>query len=309
MWISSLTMSCRRWLSCAAVVAALAVPCAAGAQVVVVANGSPITEFDIQQRTKLVAQSTRKTPSRKEVVQALIDDRLKIAKAKVYGFEVGDAEVEAAFNNMAQRQGVSAEQFTQFLARQGIAPAAVKARIRADLTWSQLVRGRYSASLQVNEADINRVLRDRNEAEAAVGYVYTLYPVTVVVPDGSSQAVIAAKNREAESLRSRFTSCNQGLALARALRDVAVKEPIAKSSAALPESLRDLLNKMPLGQLTKPEVTAQGLQMFALCDKKETTTDSPLKRQIRDELFAKRFEAESQKFLEDIRKSAMIEYK
>lgn len=299
-----------RWLAGAAVAAALTFPCVSQAQVVVVANGSPITELDIQQRTKIVAQSTRKTPSRKEVIQALIDDRLKLAKAKVYGFEVSDKEVDEAFSAMAQRQGVSAQQFTQFLAQQGIAPNAIKDRIRADVTWSRLVRGRYNASLQVGEADVNTALRDRNESEeAAVGYIYTLYPVTVVVPSGSSQAVIASKHREAESLRTRFTSCSEGLALARALRDVAVNEPIAKNSAALPESLRDLLNKMPIGQLTTPETTAQGLQMFALCDRKQTTTESPLKRKVREELFAKRFQTESEKFLEEIRKSAMIEYK
>jgi len=303
-------VSFRRWLACAAVAATLALPCAARAQVVVVANGSPITELDIQQRTKLIASSTRKKPSRKDVVQDLIDDRLKITKAKVYGLEVSDGQVERAFENMAERQGVTKQQFIQYLSRSGIVPSAVKARLRAQLTWNQLIRGKYSASLQVGEADIARALRQRNDSEdTAVGYIYTLYPVTVVVPSGSSQAVIAVKRREAENLRSRFTSCNQGLALARALRDVAVNDPIAKSSATLPESLRDLLNKMPIGHLTTPEVTAHGLQMFALCDKKQTATESPLKRKVRDELFAKRFEAESKKYLEEIRKSAMIEYK
>jgi peptidyl-prolyl cis-trans isomerase SurA len=301
--------SFRRWFIAAAVAAALALPGTALAQVVVVANGSPITELDIQQRTRMMASATRKRPSRKEVIQDLIDDRLKIAKAKVYGLVVGDDDVENAFENMAQRQGLSKQQFAQYLERNGISPAAVKARLRAQITWNQLVRGKYSASLQIGDADISRALRQRNESEDAVGYVYTLYPVTVVVPRGASQSVLATKRREAENLRSRFTSCSQGLALARAVRDVAVNEPIAKSSAALPEPLRDLLDKMQIGHLTTPEVTAQGLQMFALCDKKQTTTESPLKRKVRNELFAKRFEAESKKYLEEIRKSAMIEYK
>jgi peptidyl-prolyl cis-trans isomerase SurA len=277
---------------------------------VVIANGSPITELDIRQRTKIISQSTRKTPSRKAVIQELIDDRLKIAKAKYYRVEVSEKEVDEAFNNLAQRQGVSPQQFGQFLKQQGIDPSAIKARLRAEMTWGRLVRGRYSSSLQVSDADINRALRERNESgEAAVGYIYTLYPVTVVVPGGSSQAVIAAKQREAENLRSRFTSCDHGLALARALRDVAVNEPIAKSSASLPESLRNLLDKMPIGHLTTPEATGQGLQMFALCDKKQTTAESPLKRKVREELLIKRFQAESQKFLNEIRNSAMIEYK
>ncbi len=299
----------RRLLTAAVVAVALALPCIAQAQVVVVANGSPITELDIQQRTKIIASSTGKTPGRKEVIQDLIDDRLKISKAKVYGLVVGDDEVDQAFENMAQRQGASTQQLVQHLERIGISPSAIKARLRAQMTWTQLVRGKYGSSLQVGDADITRALRDRNESEESVGYVYTLYPVTVVVPRGSSQAVVATKHREAENLRSRFTSCNQGLALARALRDVAVNEPIAKSSAALPASLRDLLDNMSIGQLTKPDVTAQGLQMFALCDKKQTTIESPLKRKVREEIFSKRFEAESRKYLEEIRKSAMIEYK
>ena len=299
----------RRLLTAVVVTVALALPCIAQAQVVVVANGSPITELDIQQRTKIIASSTGKTPGRKEVIQELIDDRLKIAKAKVYGLAVGDDEVDQAFENMAQRQGASTQQLVQHLERIGISPGAIKARLRAQITWNQLVRGKYGSSLQVGDADITRALRDRNESEESVGYIYTLYPVTVVVPRGSSQAVVATKHREAENLRSRFTSCSQGLALARALRDVAVNEPIAKSSAALPASLRDLLDKMSIGQLTKPDVTAQGLQMFALCDKKQTTIESPLKRKVREEIFSKRFEAESRKYLEEIRKSAMIEYK
>jgi peptidyl-prolyl cis-trans isomerase SurA len=61
--------------------------------------------------------------------------------------------------------------------------------------------------------------------------------------------------------------------------------------------------------LTAPEVTAQGLQMFAVCAKKETTTESPLKHEVREQIFTKRFESESKKFLDEIRKSAMIEYK
>ena len=286
-----------------------AVPAIARAQVVVIANGSPITELDIKQREKLIASSTHKRATRKEVINQLIDDRLKIAKAKTYGLVVSDKEVDQAFANMAKRQGVSPQQFKQFLARSGVTPYAVKQRIRAELTWGQMIRGKFAASLKVTDADIDRALRARNEGATEMGYVYTLYPVMIVVQSGSSQSVMAEKHREAENLRSRFTTCSQGLALARALRDVAVREPVTRSSGDLPKPLRDLLDKMPLGHLTTPDVTAQGLQMFALCGKKPTTQDSPMKAKLRDEIFAKRYEAASRNFLEELRRSAWIEYK
>ncbi len=305
-----ISLRCCQWLAGAALALAFAAPSVAQAQVVVIANGSPITEFDIQQRTKLVAISTHKPPIRQEVINELIDDRLKITRAKVYGLEVADTEVNSAFESMATRQHITPDQFSQVLERAGVSPNTVKARIRAELTWQQLIRGKYSSSLQVGDSDIASALKDRNESEnAAVGYVYTLYPVMIVVPRGSNEATIALKRNEAENLRSRFVSCNDGLAMARGLRDVAVREPVTRSSADLTPQLRDLLGNMQVGRLTTPEVTAQGLQMFAVCNKKESTTESPLKHELREQIFTKRFESESKKYLDEIRKSAMIEYK
>ena len=305
-----ITVRFRRWLAGALVALGFVVPSIVHAQVVVIANGSPITEYDIQQRTKLMTVSAHKPPTRQEIINDLIDDRLKISRAKVYGLEVGDSEVNGAFEGMATRQHITPEQFSQVLERAGISPNTVKSRIRAELTWQQLVRGKYASSLQVGDSDIASALKERNENEAAtVGYDYTLYPVIVVVARGASESTMALKRSEAENLRSRFVSCNEGLAMARGLRDVAVREPISRSSADLSPQLRELLGNMQVGHLTTPEVTAQGLQMFAVCNKKESKTETPLKRELREQIFSKRFESESKKFLDEIRKSAMIEYK
>jgi peptidyl-prolyl cis-trans isomerase SurA len=298
------------WLACAVLVVAWAAPVPARAQVVVVANGSPITELDIQQRTKLINAANHKNPSRQEVINELIDDRIKIAKAKTYGLEVTDAELENGFEGMARRQKLNSQQFTQLLERSGISPGALKARMKVDLTWSQLIRGKYGSSLQIGEADIANALRERKEAEQeTAGYIYTLYPITLVADRGQGEGAVDAKRREAENLRSRFTSCNEGLAMVRALRNVAVREPVHRSSSDLPQQLRELLGGMEVGRLTTPEVTAQGLQMFALCEKKQSNGESVAKKEVREEIFNKRFEAEGRKYLEEIRKQAMIEYK
>ncbi len=301
--------SSQYWLGCLIVVAGLAMPAVAGAQVAVIANGSPITELDISQRTKLLNTQGAKGVTRQTVIQELIDDRLKIAKAKSYGMEISDAEVDAAFQNMAQRQRISPDQFTAMLERGGISANAIKARLRAEMTWSQLVRARFGSSLQVGDADIAAALKSSNESETSVSYIYTLYPITVVIPAGSSAGVIDGKRQIAENLRARFNSCQTGLPLARALRDVAVREPISKNGAELPEQFRDLLAKLEVGRLSTPDVTAQGLQMFALCEKKESKSDSPAKRELREKIFTSRYQAESKKYLDEIRKSAMIEYK
>jgi peptidyl-prolyl cis-trans isomerase SurA len=308
MTYSTTRRNARKWLA-AALLAALFVPSAATAQVVVVANGSPITELDIAQRTKLLATSTHKAPSRQEVVQELIDDRIKIAKAKVYGMEVSDTEVDSAFATMAQRQHMTTQQFSQVLERSGIMPQTVKARVRAQLTWNQLVRAKFGSTLEVSDADVTKALIETKESDTGVGYIYTLYPVVVLAPRGSAETLLRAKLQEADGLRQRFTSCDTGLRIARSMRDIAVREPVTRSSSDLPEQFRNLLASIELGHLTQPEPTDQGLQMFAVCNKRQTTADTPAKRQAKEQIFNKRFEVESKRFLDEIRKQAMIEYK
>jgi len=299
----------RRWLIAALLLAAgCAAPSLAQAQVVVVANGSPITAYDIEQRTRLMEQSSHKKPTRQEVIQDLIDDRIKIDKAKSYGLIIGADDVNQAFEGMAQRQHITVQQFSQFLNRSGISPDTVKARIRAELTWGQLIRGKFNTALQVGESDVAVAMRARNEADT-VGYIYTLYPVIVVVPYGSPQPVVEARRRDAENLRSRFLDCKEGLEMARGLRDVAVRESVTRSSADLDTQLRDLLGSIPVGRLTTPEPTPQGLQMFAVCDKKASKTESPVQREVKDQIFRRRYEREANRYLEELRKAAMIEYK
>jgi len=56
----------------------------ARAQVVAVVGGEPITAVDITQRTKLIQLSTQKIPSRQDVLDELIDDKLKVQLSKRY---------------------------------------------------------------------------------------------------------------------------------------------------------------------------------------------------------------------------------
>jgi len=288
--------------------ALLITPNTVQAQVALLVNGAPITEMDITQRSKLTQLSTNKSPSRKEVIDDLINDHLKIFIAKRYGLEISDTEVNSAFSNMAQRSRVTAAQMEQSLASRGVGINNLKLRIRAELGWGQLVRGRFTSSLQVGEADIQSALQSRSEEEkSGQSFLYKIYPIIFV--GSGDDADGSARRREAENLRARFNSCDQDLRTARTLRGVVVKEPILRNSTEFSAQLREILDKIEIGKLTSPEVTAQGIQMFAVCERKATTADSPIKRQLREELFNKRYEAQSKKFLDEVRRQAMIEYR
>jgi len=289
--------------------AALVLPRAAQSQqVVVVVNGDPITALDIEQRSKLDQLYLHKIPPRQEVLEELITETLKIKEGKRLGFEVPNNEVDSAFVTMASRMRLTGDQLTELLAKSGITPATLKHRIKADITWPQLVRGRYQASLQVGEKEIVTVTE--NKPEETVGYDYTLRPILIIIPPGSPESFIEARKRDAESLRARFQNCEEGLAFARALRDVAVREPVSRSSADLPPELRKVLDDIELGKLTPPETTKLGIEMFAICAKKPSAADNtPGKRRARDAVVAERYEQLSKQYLNEVRRGAMLEYK
>jgi peptidyl-prolyl cis-trans isomerase SurA len=289
--------------------AALVLPRAAQSQqVVVIVNGDPITALDIEQRSKLDQLYLHKIPPRQEVLEELITETLKIKEGKRLGFEVPNNEVDSAFVTMASRMRLSGDQLTALLAKSGITPATLKHRIKADITWPQLVRGRYQASLQVGEKEIVTVTE--NKPEETVGYDYTLRPILIIVPPGSPESFIEARKRDAESLRARFQNCEEGLAFARALRDVAVREPVSRSSADLPPELRKVLDDIELGKLTPPETTKLGIEMFAICAKKPSAADNtPGKRRAREAVVAERYEQLSKQYLNEVRRGAMLEYK
>lgn len=292
----------------AAFVVLLAVPLPASAQVAVIVNGDPITHYDIEQRSRLLQISTRKQPTRQDVIEELIGDRLKIQIGKRYNVTASDTDVDNAFANIARSSGTTPEGFTKGLQSGGLNPNTLKAKLRADIVWGQIVRGKFASRLQVGEKDIFEALEKKSDGKD-VGHEYLLRPVVLVIPRGSPASVVESRKKEADALRARFQDCATGVPFARALRDVAVREPIRRNSADLSPQLRENLSKIEIGRLTAPEVTNSGIEMFAVCERKETASETPGKRQVRDEMFSERFQAQAKSYLKELRAGAMIEYR
>jgi peptidyl-prolyl cis-trans isomerase SurA len=127
-----------------------------------------------------------------------------------------------------------------------------------------------------------------------------------VVPRGSPSEAYAARAKEAETLRGQFQSCEEGVALARGMRFVAVRQQVVKNSADLPAQLREILTKTEIGKLTPPETTQQGVEVYAVCGRKQSE-NTPEKKEIRDQLYNETFEKLAKDYLKELRSQAMIE--
>ena len=296
-------------------IATLVVPvCISSARaqtVVVMVNGEPITDYDIEQRSKLDFLSSHKKPTRQDVINELIDEKVEIKEAKKYGVDPSGSNIDQAYGEMAGRMRISADQLTKSLQAQGIRPGTLKSRIRADMVWGSLVRGRYKERLQVGEQDVEKALKAEggDDTQKADAYEYTMQPLVLIVPKGAPPAALESRQKEAETLRGKVQSCSEAKSYFTSLPNAAVRDPVIKTSSDIPAVLRKVLDDTPIGHLTPPEVTKEGIEMVALCGRKPTTIDSPKKKEIREKMYAQKYQATAKAYLDEIRKAAMIEYR
>jgi len=277
--------------------------------VAVMVNGEPITNFDIEQRTKLNKLTTHKDMPRQEVINELIDEKVKIKEAKKFGVDPSSSDIEQSYASMSSRMRITPDQLTKSLESQGIRPDTLKARIKAEMVWTSLVRGRYKESLQVGEKDVAAAAQEGGEKTEVEAFEYKLQPIVLIVPRGSAPGVVESRRKEAEALRQRVQTCDEANSYFKSMQNAAIRETVTKTSADIPGPLREVLDKTPIGHLTEPEVTKQGVEMVALCGRKPTTIDSPKKKEIRDKMFVQKYEAKSKAYLDEVRKAAMIEYR
>src|SRR5271155_5071572 len=209
-------------------------------QVVLVVNGDVITTYDIEQRMKFVQLSTHKPAVRNEVVEALIDEKLKVQIGRRYKIEIPDNEIDVSYAEMGHRMHFTPEQLTSALAQGGVDATTLKSKIRSDTVWQNIVRGKFQGDLQIREKDILAVMQtDKKDEKDQVGYEYRLRPILFLVPKGEAQ-LMEARRKDAEALRGRFADCDSGLKYARSMRDVAVRDVIVKSSSDLAAPLREI---------------------------------------------------------------------
>jgi peptidyl-prolyl cis-trans isomerase SurA len=287
------------------------IPSARAQSIVVMVNGDPITEYDIEQRSKLDFLSTRKQTSRQEVLNELIDEKVKIKEGKKFGVEPSSSDIDQSFGGMATRMRLTTDQLAKSLESQGVRPETLKSRIKAEIVWTSLVRGRYKERLLVSDKDVAAAVAAAggDSDQQGQAYEYKMQPVVLIVSNASNQAVMELRHKEAEALRARVQSCAEANSVFKTTANAVIREIVVKTSADIPPNLRKVLDDTPIGHLTPPEATKQGIQMVALCARTPTTVDTPKKREIREKMYSEKYEATSKAYLQEVRKAAMIEYR
>lgn len=267
-------------------------------------NGSNITSYDVAQRIKLQQLVEHKRISPKQALDLLIDDKLKQQEARRIGFRITEDDVDKELTRIATSNRQTKDQLEQGLRQAGVDPSALRDRIAADLAWNSLLPYK-TRSIGASNADINAEIQKRLAKGEGKVIDYTVNQVIFVVP-GANPGIANQRMRDAAAARGRFNGCEAGLSMLRQMRDVAVKPTVFRTSLDLPKQMNDLLAKTAIGHLTEPYRSDQGIEMIAVCDRKERNDEAAIRTQVENELNQKRRTATGESILKELREKAYI---
>ncbi len=244
---------------------ALPVNDARATNIIAVVNGEVVTSYQIDARREFLRATTGQSPSRNVILEQLIEEKLKISAARQNRVSPRPAEVNRQFAEIAKRNNMSIEYLERLLRRLGTSPQTMKDQILAEVSWRKAVRAAFAKKAHKYRADFAAEMRARINQGSNDATDYTLRPVIVVVPKKANDAAIAQRRRVAEAIAKSAASCDDAKNVARAYRDVVVRNPIIRSTQELGETLAEKVAATPVGNFTPAHRTSNGFVTYGVC--------------------------------------------
>lgn len=285
--------------------------------IAVVVNDSVISALDVDDRVNLVIASSGlpKTPDvqdkvRPQIVDALIDEEIKLQEAARLNIDISQEEIDVGFENLSQQNNMTSEQFRQLLQRGGLNVGTLERQIKAQIAWSKIVQRQIGSNVVVSEFDIDD-LQDR--LMAGVGkteYLAAEIVLPVETPEKENEVMVLAHNliKEMRGGKVRFSQVAQQFS----------KAPGASQGGdlgwvqgeQLGDDLKEAFINTEKGNISEPVRTDQGYHIILIRDVREVTQDTlPDREQMRSIIGNRRIEVGQRRYLMDLKSAAFIDHR
>jgi peptidyl-prolyl cis-trans isomerase SurA len=138
--------------------------------VVVSIDNSIITDLDINKEINFLKFVNKNLatgssePFKKEIINSLIDRKIKDIETNSFKIEVSEKEIENNLYSYLERMKINNEILNSFYNENEIEKDYLKNIIKIDMKWSKLIRQMYESRLNVNLTEVNREL-EKKDAE------------------------------------------------------------------------------------------------------------------------------------------------
>ena len=140
--------------------------------VIVSIDNTIITDLDINKEINFLKfinkDQAANNPElfKKEIVNSLIDRKIKDIETNYFKIEVSEKEIEINLYNYLERIKINNEIINSFYNQNEIEKDYLKNIIKIDMKWSKLVRQLYESRLNVNLTEVNKELEKEQNNSA-----------------------------------------------------------------------------------------------------------------------------------------------
>jgi peptidyl-prolyl cis-trans isomerase SurA len=242
---------------------------------------------------------------RKQAQEELLEEKLKLQEARKVGAEVSEADANKILTDMASRNKLTLEQFSQNLKGQGVDIGTLRSRFVANLAWRNVVQRKFQAQIAVNQKDVDRMIANSADSnEDAVEL--QIQKITLPLPPKLDQGAMAKGLADADGMRRKFGGCKGTAQLSASaggkFEDIKYIRP-----SSVVEPTRSFLLSAKDGEMLPPQTTAGGIEVYAVCGRRVIKADETKRAKAQDELQSQEFERLAKRHLRDLRQDAHIE--
>jgi len=266
-------------------------------KIIVLVNGTPITQTDFQDRSKFI-QSANPNLNNKQVsdqaINELINEAIKISAAEEIGLTYSEEVVRANLDNQLRSQGTSLEDYSNLLESNLINPKTVIAQRIAAEVWQQYIIQKYRRLADITQEDIQA-----HKKSIIFNNSFHLQQLKI------SSLSITKSFELAENIINNFESCAKNLSLYKDNLNITIEDMLdAKLSDVLEPFATFLEVKYDKFILPIQNIDNDIIVMINCAPKK-----LPSDFQIENELIGKQLEFFGEKELRNLRQDSIIDFK
>jgi peptidyl-prolyl cis-trans isomerase SurA len=192
--------------------------------IVAVVNTELVTNAELQLRmTRIREEAARSNQSlppepefRKQVLDALVNERVLVTNARENGNKIDDAELDRAVQNVAVQNQLTLDQLRARLQQQGLPYGTFRNNVRDQMMVERTREREVNSRIKISDADIDALIAQKRATSGSTAQL-DIAQILITVPDGASDDVIAQRKARAEAALSRVKA---GEAFDKVARDV-----------------------------------------------------------------------------------------
>ncbi len=268
------------------------------------------TEFAIglQRQALDQARSANIPKFRKDAIEEIIEEKLKLQEARKLSVSVNDDEVNRVIAGIAQRNNQTEAQFAQQLKAMGVDISTMRSRFRAGFAWREVIRKKFQAQIQISDRDVERLLATTPNAKGqADTQELAVQRIVFALPGKLDQSAMARALADADGLRRKFGGCKtmENLVKDQAGAKFEASKFVKPSTVVEPQ--RSMMLAAKDGDLLPPQTASDGVELVAVCSRRALQVDEKVREEASQELQSRKFEELAKRYLRDLRQDAHIE--